>query len=351
MPLFLSPRFPEFLLVFCTLCLPTDGNEASFFKSRLKPLVISHRGSPGMLPEHTVEGYELALQQGADVIECDVAVSKDLKLLCTHEAWLNETTDVHLRKEFGNRIREYYIPRTDEYRTDYFTIDFSLDELKSLKRVQVFPFRDQEYNYKFNMASLDDYIAVAKNRTTPAIIYVETKNPDFFNNYLQSHGTNMENLLLESLKNHGYVGKNSSAFIESYSIKSLQYMSQYTELPLVYLTKVKTSSEFMSHISKFISVICPRKDFIVNVDPVKNRVIGKTDFIERAKSFGLKVHTYTFRNENRFLAFDYGADPYREYATFVDLGVDGMFTDFPWSLHNFMQTTKQHCEAYSRTEL
>ena len=139
------------------------------------------------------------------------------------------------------------------------------------------------------MSSFDDYIAVAKNHTKGAIIYVETKNPDIFNNYLQSHSTNMENLVLEALEEHGYVHKDSPAFIESFSIKSLEYMSKYTKLPLVFLTKTYTSSEFMSHISDFIDVICPRKDFIVEVDPVKNSVIGKTDFIKRAKSYGLQV--------------------------------------------------------------
>ena len=99
----------------------------------------------------------------------------------------------------------------------------------------------------------------------------------------------MENLLLEALEKHGYVHKDSPAFIESFSIKSLEYMSKYTKLPLVFLTKTYTSSEFMSHISDFIDVICPRKDFIVEVDPVKNSVIGKTDFIKRAKSYGLQV--------------------------------------------------------------
>lgn len=41
------------------------------------PWVIAHRGASGALPEHTVEGYKLAVEQGADFIECDVVVTKD----------------------------------------------------------------------------------------------------------------------------------------------------------------------------------------------------------------------------------------------------------------------------------
>jgi glycerophosphoryl diester phosphodiesterase len=58
-----------------------------------RPLVVAHRGASGTLPEHTKEAYLLAIRQGADFIECDVVVTKDLKLICRHEPQLNDTTD------------------------------------------------------------------------------------------------------------------------------------------------------------------------------------------------------------------------------------------------------------------
>ena len=45
-----------------------------------RPLIIAHRGSSGALPEHTVQAYTKSVQDGADVIECDVCVTKDLKV-------------------------------------------------------------------------------------------------------------------------------------------------------------------------------------------------------------------------------------------------------------------------------
>ena len=41
------------------------------------PYIVAHRGSSGVLPEHTLEAYRLAIIQGADFIECDVVVTKD----------------------------------------------------------------------------------------------------------------------------------------------------------------------------------------------------------------------------------------------------------------------------------
>nr|XP_039257136.1 glycerophosphodiester phosphodiesterase GDPD5-like isoform X1 [Styela clava] len=326
------------MILFLIICI-IIGPVAPLESCDKRPLIIAHRGSCGMLPEHTKEAYELAIKQGADVIECDVAVSKDLKLLCAHESWLNLTTNVHFWPEFQNRSRTYFVPALGVNITDYFTIDFTLDELLSLKRVQVFKFRDQEMNGKYGMASLNDYISIAKNphNAKTISIYVETKNPDFFNNFLQEHKTNMEDMLLEALSHHGYKDSTSPGFIESFSLKSLEYMSKRTTIPLVFLTKVPLSNGEMEEVANYASVICPEKSSIVEVNPKTNFVENVTDFVKRARHYGLKVHTYALRNEYQFLAYDYGADPYREYEVFISMGLDGMFTDFPWSLSNYLE--------------
>jgi glycerophosphoryl diester phosphodiesterase len=58
-------------------------------------------------------------------------------------------------------------------------------------------------------------------------------------------------------------------------------------------------------------------------------LLPANDIITRAHAVGLFVHTWTFRNEKLFLAKDYAAAPAAEYEQFFDLGLDGMFTDFP----------------------
>ena len=42
---------------------------------------------------------------GADYIECDVQITKDLQLVCSHESWINEVCNVEDQTEFSNRIR------------------------------------------------------------------------------------------------------------------------------------------------------------------------------------------------------------------------------------------------------
>ena len=59
-----------------------------------RPILIAHRGASGMFPEHTNTAYREAAAQGADYVECDVVVTSDLQLVCSHEPWISETSNV-----------------------------------------------------------------------------------------------------------------------------------------------------------------------------------------------------------------------------------------------------------------
>src|SRR5918998_1681814 len=68
-----------------------------------EPLVIGHRGASGYRPEHTLEAYRLAAQQGADYIEPDLVITRDGVLVARHENEIGGTTDVADRPEFADR--------------------------------------------------------------------------------------------------------------------------------------------------------------------------------------------------------------------------------------------------------
>ena len=70
------------------------------------PLIIAHRGASGLRPEHTLEGYALALEQGADVIEPDLVPSADGVLFARHDAGLARSTDIASREAFRGRSRD-----------------------------------------------------------------------------------------------------------------------------------------------------------------------------------------------------------------------------------------------------
>ncbi len=306
-----------------------------------RPLVLAHRGSSGQIPEHTVMAYQLAVDERADVIECDVCVTRDLRLVCRHESWLSKTTDV--ADKFPERQNTYHIPEVGEDVTDYFTVDFTLAELKTLRVKQNLEFRDQSYDGQLQIASFEEYIEVAQNAPRPVGIYPETKNPDFVNNldFIRSSNTSIEKLVVDVLTAYGYTEATHPCFLQSFSKQSVRTMSQLTSLPLIMLFDRKpeeVTNDDLADLASFCYGIGPWKNMIIEVNQSSSHIIAFSDLVERAHRYGLRVHAYTFRNEDHYLAFEYGQDPYVEYDRFLPYNVDGYFTDFPATLYRYMES-------------
>src|SRR5262249_21909423 len=83
----------------------------------------------------------------------------------------------------------------------------------------------------------------------------------------------------------------------------------------------------LAEIATYADGIGPWKRSIVSVDG-NNHTLPPSTLIPDAHRAGLLLHPYTFRNEARYLAVDYGGDPVKEYEQFFKLGVDGLFSDF-----------------------
>ncbi len=333
------------------------------------PLVIGHRGSAGSLPEHTLEGYTLAIQQGADYIEPDLVLTSDAVLIARHEPMLDGTTDVATRFP-ASRKRTRLVDGVST--TAYFANDFTLAEIKTLRAVQAGAARPQQFNGLYQVPTLDEVIALAKSEGAKAGrtvgIYPEIK-----------HSTSMAgifgaNVIEDALvaKLHAAYGNSADApvFIQSFEVSNLQYLHTKTSIKLVQLVDAddvnadgsmalvapyrqpydfvvkgdpRLFSDLLTNagldfVKTYASGIGPWKPYLVktvadNVDRNGDgrinindrRVDGSTGVIEAAHARGLLVHTWTFRND----ASGYGfTDPQAEMQYYMSLGVDGVFTDF-----------------------
>ena len=101
------------------------------------PLVIGHRGASGYRPEHTLASYELAVRMGADYIEPDLVITQDGVLVARHEPEISGTTDVASHPEFAGRHTTKMVDGTSV--TGWFTEDFTLAELRTLRAVERIP--------------------------------------------------------------------------------------------------------------------------------------------------------------------------------------------------------------------
>ena len=257
--------------------------------------------------------------------------------MCRHESWLNKSTNIWENKTLRSRQKTYNITGYKTI-TDIFTVDLTLEELKTIRVRQKYSFRDPNFDDKFQIPTLEEYIQVAKSADRPIGIYPEVKNPEWVNalDILRKANTTFEDLLVAVLDKNGYSEADSLCYVQSFSKDSIRALSKKTKLPLVMLYKwpipnADTELEDLSTICRGIGV---RKTMII---PVQNNYLqSTTDLVTKSHKYNLKVHAYTFRNEDRYLAWNYTQDPYNEYETFLNIQIDGYFSDFPASLKKFL---------------
>ena len=335
------------------------------------PIVIAHRGASGYLPEHTLEAYALAIEQGADYIEPDLVVIKDGHLIARHEPNIINTTDVKEHSEFRDRKRKATIDGVEE--EGYFAADFTLAEIQGLRAVQQFSDRDQSLNGRFKIPTLEDIIDLVQRKTREKKrtigIYPETKHPT----YHQTIGLPLEDRLIEALSRAQWNERGAPVFIQSFETANLRYLRGITRIKLVQLVAASgvapdgslqfappfdrpydwtasgdmrlsrdlVTPEGLAEVSTYADAVGVWKRFIVSAAGGENltgmaayneanrTLLPATQLIEDAHRAGLLVHAWTLRNEQHRLAADYKSNPLNEYLQFYELGVDGIFSDFP----------------------
>jgi glycerophosphoryl diester phosphodiesterase len=321
-----------------------------------EPLVIAHRGASGYRPEHTLGSYELGARMGADYIEPDLVSTKDGVLVARHENEIGGTTDVANHPEFASRRTTKVIDGVSF--TGWFTEDFTLAELKTLRAKERIPAvrqRNTIYDGRYEVPTLQEVIDLARRLSReldrPIGIYPETKHPSYF----RSIGLNLEDPLVRTLRRNDLDGRRAKVFVQSFEVGNLQALDERIDTPLVQLLGARTARpqdfvesgdprtyadmatpDGLRDIARYADGVGPSKDYIVPRDAAGSS-LPPTTFVRDAHRADLVVHPYTFRNENQFLPLELrsSADPnaygnaFGEYDQFFGLGVDGLFSDNP----------------------
>jgi len=291
-----------------------------------RPLIIAHRGASGHRPEHTREGYRLGAEMGADFIEPDLVSTKDGVLIARHENEIGGTTDV--AEKFASRRTTKTVD--GQAISGWFTEDFTLAEIKTLRAKERLPFRSHAYDGQFTIPTFDDVIDLAqqlgRELKRPIGVYPETKHPTYFRNI----GLPLEEKVLASLVKHGWDSKDAPVFIQSFEPDSLRLLRGKTSVRLIQLTSDASMVDAagLKRIAEYADGIGPEKKLIVPVG-ADGSIGAPTDLVQRAHAAGLQVHAWTIRVDKEFLPAGYRGRAETEYEQFRDLGVDGLFTDFP----------------------
>ncbi|WP_323846926.1 glycerophosphodiester phosphodiesterase [Microbulbifer magnicolonia] len=318
-----------------------------------RPLVIAHRGASGYLPEHTLEAKALAYAMRPDYIEQDLVLSKDSHLIVMHDIHLDNTTDV--AAIFPGRARE------DGH---YYTIDFTLAELKTLRVTESFintekgqtakyPHRFPLWQSSFQLSTLDEEIELIQglNRSLgyDVGIYPEIKKPYFHHR----EGKDIAALTLAKLKQYGYSGRDRKIYLQCFDAEELQRIRHTLmprlgmDLPLIQLIaatewgekRVETDGiqgnyDFdwmlkpggLERIAGYADGIGPWLPMLAQVDRGQLQATG---LAQRAREHNLQVHPYTFRADPDQLPEAVESFDRLLHFAIAGLHVDGLFTDHP----------------------
>ncbi|MGW8063356.1 glycerophosphodiester phosphodiesterase [Streptomyces ziwulingensis] len=321
------------------------------------PTVIGHRGASGYRPEHTFGAYELALDLGADIVEAgDLVPTRDGHLVCRHEPEIGGTTDVADHPEFADRKRTKLLDGVST--TGWFTEDFTLAELKTLRASERIPANRPHntlYDGRWEIPTFEEVLRwqdeQTRRRGKQVWIYPELKHPTYF----RKLGLGTEERLARLLRRHGKDGKNSPVIIQSFEPTSIQRMNRLVGNPLAVLLSGANSRPWdfvetgdprttadlvtpkgLKEIASYAQGIGPTLDLIIPRDSA-GRLTEPTTLVRDAHRAGLILHPYTLRNENPFLPAEFrrGTDPdaygdvFAALRTYFATGIDGVFTDHP----------------------
>ena len=337
------------------LALPIATCPAAGPRGGEPPIVIGHRGASAYRPEHTLASYELAIEQGADHIEPDLVPTKDGVLVARHENELSRTTDVEQRPEFVSRRATKDVDGS--VMTGWFTEDFTLAELKTLRATERFP-QLRPDNTAFDglheIPTFQEVIDLARRHDVG--ICAEIKHETYF----EGVGLPLEEPLLATLERNDLLGPDAPVLVQSFETTALRQLRRRTgDLRLVQLIAGAgqpfdleaagdprtydglVTPSGLREIARYADGIGPNKERVLPRD-AGGRLSEPTALVSDAHRVGLRVHPYTFRPENAFLPADLRrgdpdcpayprawGDASAELHLFFRLGIDGLSADDP----------------------
>ncbi|GAA2271915.1 glycerophosphodiester phosphodiesterase [Streptomyces hawaiiensis] len=302
------------------------------------PIVIGHRGAAGWRPEHTAPSYTYAVQTGADWIEPDLVPTKDHVLVVRHENEISQTTDVARHPEFeGRRTTKTVDGRAV---TGWFTEDFTLAELKTLRAVERLPAvrnRNTVFDGRAEIMTFQEVVDLARRLSREhgrtVAVFPETKHPTYF----RSIGLPLEPKLAAAIRRNR-LGRRECV-VQSFEPTSLRRMTGLG-VPL-WQALGTTGGPYDLPSTTYRDMMTPAglagiAEYADWIGPDKSSVAGTT-LVADAHAAGLRIGPYTFRAENQFLPaqFRHGSGPndfgdaFAEYALYYRMGVDAVVTDFP----------------------
>ncbi|MFL6120607.1 glycerophosphodiester phosphodiesterase [Actinophytocola sp.] len=228
--------------------------------------VVAHRGASAHRAEHTVAAYALAIEQGADGLECDVRLSRDGHLVCVHDRTINRTSSGR------GVVSTLTLARLSEldYGSWYPGLPENADDL-------VLRAPDESERGVLTLESLLDLV-----KESPGVkLFVETKHP-------VRYGGLVEAKLVAMLRRYGMARprskEDSQIVMMSFSSRAVRRIRGHTDtLPTVLLLEQLSFTRWDGTLPPYADYAGPGVH-LLRCDP---------DYVERVRSEGHETYAWT----------------------------------------------------------
>jgi glycerophosphoryl diester phosphodiesterase len=283
-------------------------------ESSVKQL-IAHRGASAYAPEHTLAAYRLAMEQSADYVEQDLAVTRDGVLICLHDDTFERTSNVAeifpARKSQVSSLKSQESGVADG---GWIANDLTLAEIRRLDMGGWFDpmFAGQ------GIVTWQEAIDLIRGK---AGLYPELKSPPLY----VGRDVDMVSIFVESVLSNGLDRPKSlrttSIIAQSFDEPTIRRLA--VELPTIPRILLMDSRPEVGLGAARLREIA---GFATGIGPTKALIDREPALVTRAHQAGLTVTAYTFRasDPGRF------ASVRDEMSHFLyTLEIDALFTDNP----------------------
>lgn len=252
-----------------------------------RPLVFAHRGGGGLFPENTIEAFKYSVDLGVDVLELDVHSTSDGKLVVLHDRSVDRTTNGQ-----GN------------------VSDLTLDDLKKL-----------DAGYKFTTDGGQTFPFRGKGITVPTLEEVFAAFPTMtFNIEPKQQTPSITKPLCNILREKNATG---NVIVGSFRQEVLdEFRAECSEVATS--ASPAEASKFLAYYKTGIAAsYAPPMQALQIPENVGYLNVVSKDFVEAAHKLNLKVHVWTINKPE-------------DMQRLLDMGVDGIMTDYPDRLLNIL---------------
>jgi glycerophosphoryl diester phosphodiesterase len=270
--------------------------------------VQGHRGARGLMPENTIPAFLMALDSGVTTIELDLAVTKDRKLVVSHEPWMNHLICLD---PSGNAIDSIRGMRANIFQMTYDEVYLWDCGSKGNAR---FP---EQQKLKIGKPLLVDVIAAVETHIKSYSRYevdynIEIKSDPRGDNVYHPNPQEFSDLVISTLNDYLPMER---VVIQSFDFRVLQYMhKQYPKIKLAALVENNKSIDANLKELGFIPQIYSPDWKLLTTDRVKYLHTKKVDTIKNGKK--LRVIPWT-------------VNQLKDMKALKKMGVDGIITDYP----------------------